>query len=97
MRYYSDELKKVFDTEEELKKAEEAHVKAVTAKKEKEQQLAAERKADAEKVEKIFEEYNKLAEAYRKELNHFVEKWGQYHYSTTDPSFKHFLSLWDLF
>ena len=97
MRFYSDELKQLFNSEKELKEAEKAHFDATNAKKVKEAQLAAERKADAEKVEKAFEEYGKAAETYKAELNRFVEKWGQYHYSTADPNFKYFLNLWDLF
>ena len=96
MRFYSDELKKLFNSQEELQQAEAAHIKAVNAKKAKEEQLAAQRKVDSERVEKALTEYNKAAENYKKELNQFIEKWGSYHYSTTDPNFKHFLSFWDL-
>lgn len=97
MRFYSDELGKLFNSEAELKEAEAAHVKAVNAKKVKEEQAIAERKADSEKVEKALEAYNKAAENYKKEVNNFIKKWGQYHNSAIDPNFKHFLSFWDLF
>lgn len=95
MRFYSDTLNKLFDSEKELREAEAAHIKAVNAKKAQEAQKNAERKADSEKVEKALEEYNKAAENYKNELNNFIKKYGQYHYSTTDPNFKHFLGFWD--
>ncbi len=97
MRFYSDELKQLFNSEKELVEAEKAHADAEKAKKLKEAQATAERKADAAKVEKAFENLGKATEAYKAELNRFVEKWGQYHYSTADPNFKYFLNLWDLF
>ena len=97
MRFYSDELKKLFDSEKELKEAEAAHLKMINAKKAEEEKKNNERKIDSAKVEKALEEYNKAAENYKNELAKFVQKYGQYHYSTTDPNFKHFLGFWDLF
>ena len=91
MRFYSDELKKLFNSEKELQEAEAAHTKAVNVKKAQEAKKNAERKIDSEKVEKALEEN------YKNELTKFIEKYGQYHYSTTDPNFKHFLGFWDLF
>lgn len=68
MKYYSETLNKVFDTEDELKTAEEEHEKkyAVQLKKKEER---AER---AKEVEKAYKEYRKL-------LNAFIKDYGYYH------------------
>lgn len=70
MRYYSDELKRIYDTEEELVKAE------LEAKKEKElsevtrKQLAKKVEEADEKIDKAYEEY----EAVKQEIQKIVDE-----------------------
>lgn len=70
MRYYSDELKRIYDTEEELVKAE------LEAKKEKElsevtrKQLAKKVEEADEKIDRAYEEY----EAVKQEIQKIVDE-----------------------
>lgn len=64
MKYYSEKLTKVFDTEEELKKAEGEAAEA-ELKKAKESEV---RKADASKVEAAYKARNEARKAYNKKL-----------------------------
>ena len=82
MKYYSETLNKVFDTEDELKTAEEEQEKkyAVQLKKKEER---AER---AKEVEKAYKEYRKL-------LNAFIKDYGYYHQTLRDDDG---LSIFDI-
>lgn len=82
MKYYSEKLNKVFDTEDELKTAEEEQEKkyAVQLKKKEER---AER---AKEVENAYKEYRKL-------LNAFIKDYGYYHQTLRDDDG---LSIFDI-
>ena len=89
MKYYSEILNKVFNTEKECIKAEHEHEKACAEKAriEEEKKLAEkkkqeERARDAKKVETLREEMVKSQTNYRKAVQAFVEKHGSYHFST---------------
>ena len=68
MKYYSEVTKKVYDTVEDLEKAE----KVLTDK-------AAARKKDAAEVEKAFEAAIAAQKNYEKLLTEFCSKHGAYH------------------
>lgn len=68
MKYYSEITKKVYDTVNELKQAEDAVNEKANA-----------RKLDAEKVEKAFENLKNARAAYEKALREFCDKHGAYH------------------
>lgn len=73
MRYYSDKTKKLFNTEEELVKAE----------KEFDEKHALELKAKEEKTAKAKE----VEEAYKKYLDlrsNFIKEYGSYHQTLTE-------------
>lgn len=100
MKYYSEILKKTFDTEDECVKAEKLHEEEQTAKKVAEELKANERKTRAEEVEaarKAMEEVQKdcaakIDEAQKKYLdlrNAFVKDYGYYHYSTSNEADLH--------
>ena len=81
MKYYSEVLKKIFDSEDECAKAEEAQ-----AKKEEEAKLAAERKAKERKeraaeVETAMKEMQNAINHYREVLSKFCKDYGTYHYT----------------
>ena len=95
MKYYSETLNKVFDTEDacvkaetaELKKQEEA--KALQAKKD------ADRKAAAEKVNAARKEMVEAQKRYYKELDEFCKTYKNYHLTiNSDADLPH---LWDWF
>lgn len=89
MKYYSEILNKVFDTEKacreaelECKRAEEAKLREAEQKKLAEKKKQEERAADAKVVETLREEMVKAQSNYRKAVQAFVEKHGSYHFST---------------
>jgi len=106
MKYYSEKLNKVFDTERECMEAEFkvkeqenlARIqkeKALREEKEKKEALAAERKVMADKVETARKAYLEAQKAYRNELEAFCKKYGTYHYTVTDAD--EVPSLFDVF
>lgn len=77
MRYYSDTLKKLFETEEELKKAEVEF----------EEKHALELKQKEERANRAKE----VEEAYKKYLDlrsKFVKDYGSYHMTITENDLK---------
>lgn len=97
MKYYSEKLNKVFNTERECMDAEFkakeqenlakiAKEKALREEKEKKEKEAAERKAMADKVEAARKEMVKAQNAYKEALNAFVDKYHTYHFSSSNPA-----------
>ena len=72
MRYYSDKTKTLYDSVEDLEKAE----KAITDR-------AAARKKDASEVEAAFNEMVKARKVYEEKLSKFCSKHGAYHKTIT--------------
>lgn len=80
--YYSDDLNKSFETEEECLQAEkENEEKLALVKVEKE-----ERKQAAEEVKKAFEAANDAYKEAQKKMNDFVEKYGSFHLTLHDAA-----------
>lgn len=94
MRYYSDVCHKLFDSQEELQKAE----KALTQKNDEETKKKAERKADADKVQVAYDKVVEDCKEYNKLVNEFVKKYGSYHKTINTPiKFGDvFDSFWDI-
>ncbi len=92
-KFYSDVTKKIYDTEADLEKDEkEIEAKNALIKKEKEE-LALARKEAAEEIKvattKVNDAYKALQEAQNEladKKKKFIDKYGSYHYTTTDPS-----------
>lgn len=79
MKYYSEKLKKLFDTTEELESAEkENEEKEMAALK-----LKEERAARAKEVDEAYEKAQKAIAEYNELLNEFVKDYKNYHYSTS--------------
>lgn len=106
MKYYSEKLNKFYDTADACQRAEfEAKEKenlvkiekerALREEKEKKEARAAERKAAAEKVEVARKEVEKANKAYKDALSEFINKYGSYHYTTSNPD--EIPSLFDIF
>ena len=96
MKYYSEKLRKFYDSADDCQRAEFQakeqenlakiqKEKALREEKERKEALAAERKADAEKVEAARKEMEKANKAYKDALSEFIDKHGAYHFSTSNP------------
>lgn len=81
MRYYSDVCHKLFDSQEELDKAE----KALATKNDEEAKKKAERKADADKIQAVHDEMLNKYDEYCKLVDEFVKKCGSYHTTIDKP------------
>lgn len=91
MKYYSEKLKKLFDTEKELRSSEK-EFELLEAEKKKKLELKKARakevedayKAYATKVKEAELENKKLYDEYLKLRNEFVSDYGSYHMSYTE-------------
>lgn len=94
MRYYSDVCHKLFESQEELEKAE----KALVQKNDEEAKKKAERKADADKIQAAYDKVIEDCKEYNKLVNEFVKKYGSYHKTINTPiKFSDvFDSFWDI-
>lgn len=95
MKFYSEVLNKVFDTQEECVKAEEAH-KAKIAKAEAEKKAKDEKRAArAKEVEEAYKQAAEAKKVYQEKLNAFVQDFGSFHLTMREPVSVN--SLFDLF
>ena len=100
MKFYSEQLKKLFDTPEELLAAEEKVNAAKRAEEEKQALLKTQRETRATEVEEAIrqaQEDQKKANASNKHaadvLNAFVKDFGAYHTTLRGAP----VSIWDAF
>lgn len=105
MKYYSEKLNRLYDSQAECEKAEFeakeaenrekilAERKAAEAKAQKEKE-AAERKMMATEVDEAYKAMVAAQNAYKTKLEAFVKKYGSYHTSLTT---KDIPSLFDIF
>lgn len=102
MKYYSETLDKLFDSEKEVEEAEKLAIEEEAKKKEIAEVKRKERAEDAKEVENAFRAIKDAEEVYYKKLSEFIKKYGYYHYSSKDvgdfPSvfslFKPFFNSW---
>lgn len=96
MKYYSEDLKKLFDSTEELTQAEAAAKKAAEDEKAKKEALTKERKSRAEEIEKLLKERKVLDKKIHEALKEFTRDYGSFHtsYSNAEDLFDAF---WDWF
>lgn len=94
MRFYSDVCHKLFESQEELEKAE----KSLVQKNDEEAKKKAERKADADNVQAAYDKVIEDCKEYNKLVNEFVKKYGSYHKTINTPiKFSDvFDSFWDI-
>lgn len=93
MKYYSEQLNKLFDTSEELVAAEDKVNAAKRAEEEKKAQLKAQREARAKEVEDAFKvAHDDTKKAYEL-LKAFVKDYGAYHTSIKNVP----VSIWNAF
>lgn len=93
MKYYSEQLKKLFDTPEELLAAEEKVNAAKREEEEKKAQLKAQRETRAKEVEDAFKAASDAQKKANELLGAFVKDYGSYHTTLKDAP----VSVWDAF
>lgn len=82
MKYFSDVLNKVFETEKECVAAEKKYLSEQEEKKKAETAKRERRAEAAKRVEAAQQIMRDAQTAYRKELEEFCKEYGTYHYST---------------
>ena len=91
MKYYSETLKKIFDTEDELRQAEEKEANAIAEQK----KLKEVRSARAQEVIDAYDEAAKAYKSAQDKLNKFIEDYGSFRYAKTSTDKP--LSMFDVF
>lgn len=93
MRYYSDTLRKFFESEDECLTAEKDYSNKLAKEEAEKKALAEKRSTRAKEVESLYKAAAEAKKAYTKALSEFVRDYGSYHatFRTTDPL------LFDLF
>ncbi len=97
MKYYSEELNKLFDSEKEALKAEKDHAAALKAEEEKKAKVNAERAAAAKEVEAALENLKAAKKEYHEKLSAFCDKYGAYHTSIKNVDLPDLFTIWDEF
>lgn len=84
MKYYSEELEKFFDTEEECEKAEASYFEELEAAKKQKELQKEEYNTRYATVEAAYKEFKEAEKNYRNLVNDFVKDYGEFH--IYDPS-----------
>lgn len=84
MKFYSEMLNKMYDTQEALESAEKVETSRLEAKRMAESKRSEMRAADAKRVEEKRNAAHAAAKEYSDELNAFVKKYGYYHSSVDE-------------
>lgn len=95
MKFYSEKLDKLFDTQELCAQAEEAHEKAIAEEEAKKKALTEERATRAKEVEDLYKAAIEAKKAYDEKLREFLKDYGSFHatFKNVDP----FFTLFDWF
>ena len=96
MKYYSEDLKRLFDSEDELTKAEAKAKEVALAKETKEKQLREERASRAKEVEEALKAARDAEKKANKLMNDFVNDYGSFH-TTIKDTFDPFDWFWNKF
>ena len=79
MKYYSEILRRTYDSENDCVAAEKEYEEKVAAEKAKKEALAAERKERAKEVEDAYKAFMDAQKHYHKLRNEFVNDYGSWH------------------
>ena len=82
MKYYSENLKQLFETQEECEKAETEALEAKKRAETERDKLLAERKVRAKEIEEARKVMQEAQNKYNKLLREFLRDYKTYHYST---------------
>lgn len=89
MKYFSEKLNKVFESEQECVDAEQKFEIEEKEKVEKEKELANTRKERAHQIEESYKKIMDARKEYRKLLDDFVKDYGSFHctFKSSEPLF----------
>lgn len=89
MKFYSEKLNKVYDTEQACVEAESAHDKAIAEAEAKKKALVEERATRAKEVEDLYKAAVEAKKAYDEKLREFLKDYGSFHatFKNVDPFF----------
>ena len=93
MKFYSEQLNKLFNSVEELKAAEDKVNAEKRAAEEKQAQLKAQREKRAKEVEDAFKFAAEAQKKANELLNAFVKDYGSFHTTMKNAP----VSIWDIF
>lgn len=98
MKYYSEVLKRTFDTEKECIEEEKAYEEKAAAKKAEQQALTKARKERAKEVETAYQEVIAARKRYDELRNKFVKDYGSWHMTiSSQDDFENFNDIFDSF
>lgn len=86
MKYYSETLKRTYDSEKECLKAEEEYSRALAEKEAKAKELSETRKARAKEVEDAYKAAADANNKYIELRNAFLRDYHSFHMTITDPA-----------
>lgn len=97
MKYFSEKLNKVFESEKECVEAENKFELAKQEKEEKEKRLTQERKERAHEIEEQYKKIMDDRKEYRKMVDDFIRDYGSFHctFKSNEPVFSD-MDLFDL-
>ena len=84
MKYYSEELNRTFDTEDECRDAETEYLNKIAEAKKQKEALKAEKKSRADEVSDSFKAYKEAEKKYIELRNQFIKDYGYYHMTYSD-------------
>lgn len=89
MKYFSEKLNKVFESEQECVEAENKFELAKQEKEEKEKQLTQERKERAHEIEEQYKKIMDDRKEYRRLVDDFIRDYGSFHctFKSSEPVF----------
>ena len=83
MKFYSEMLKKFYDTQSDCETAEKQAIEAKEKAETKAKALVEQRASRAKEVENAYKNLLNARKAYNKVLNDFCKDYGSYHFSIT--------------
>lgn len=96
MKYYSEILRKAFDTEKECLKAEKEHTEKLEQAEKQKKELAEKRKARAKEVEDAYKAVQEAQKTYSELKKRFVNDYGSFHmtFTSKDDDWNTLLEEW---
>lgn len=85
MKYYSENLKRFYDTLDECKEADEKFLAEKKEKEERKLKLSEERKARAKEVEDAYKAVINAESTYSELLSNFIKDYGSFHMTFSEP------------
>lgn len=96
MKYYSELLKKTYDSEKDCLKAEKEYNEKLEAEEKRKKELTENRKARAKEVEEAYKAVCEAQKHYNELRNQFVRDYGSFHmtFSSDDDNWNTLFEDW---